>query len=77
MHIPSLAGRQADAQTIREWQRSEGYPADFMEGDGTYTSTGKPHTIYNTESLAKFCFSILYELAVFAHDTGVPLKLDY
>jgi hypothetical protein len=35
------------------------------------------HTVYDTLSLAKFAYSILYRAARFSQENQVPILLDY
>lgn len=70
-------GWQADEETIRGWVRTEGYPADAdAESDGKMGRM-QEHTAYNTESLAKYAFSILWQAVEFSRRERVPVLLDY
>lgn len=69
-------GWQADQDMILSWSKTEGYPADGEMIDGQYRPTGE-HTEYNTESLAKFAFSIFYQAVLFAKENHLPLLMDY
>ena len=74
------AGRmQADEKEICAWSRTEGYPAEAEVGQGgVLTKQNIPaHTRFDTESLAKFAFSILYQAARFSLAQRVPVLLDY
>ena len=71
-------GFQADEKTILSWSRTEGYPADGEIQNGKLTKEGiKEHTVYNTESLAKFAFSILWQAVKFSIEKQVPILLDF
>ena len=68
---------QAGEAAIVQWSKTEGYPTDgVVDGDGAVTM-GTEHTRYNTESLAKFAFSLLYQALHFAEENQVPVLLDY
>ena len=67
----------ATPEEIASWRNTEGYPYDGtvqMNGD---ISIQKNHTVYNTVSLAKFAFSILWEAADFAMQHGVVVLYDF
>lgn len=66
----------ADEDIILSWKNTEGYPDDGYVKDGKYIP-GTIHTEYNTESLAKFAYSILYQSATFSQKNRVPVILDY
>jgi len=70
---------QADEDTILGWSRTEGYPVDGEVGpDGVLVQTDIPeHTEYDTESLAKFSFSLFWRAMRFAEEQQVPILLDY
>ncbi len=70
---------QADEKEICAWSRTEGYPAEAEVGQGgVLTKQNIPaHTRFDTESLAKFAFSILYQAARFSLAQRVPVLLDY
>ena len=71
-------GFQADEKTILSWSRTEGYAADGEIQNGKLTKEGiKEHTVYNTESLAKFAFSILWQAVKFSIEKQVPILLDF
>ncbi len=67
----------ADRDTIVSWSTTEGYPADatFSNENGYKMMT--EHKIYNTESLAKFAFSILWQAAEFSLNHGVAVIFDF
>ena len=52
---------QADEDTILTWADTEGYPVDGAIGpEGQYSKADIPeHTQYDTQSLAKFAFSMI------------------
>lgn len=66
----------ADRETIIGWSSSEGYPDDWEMGRIT-NRDGETVPEYDTESLAKFAFSILYQAVEFSERYGVPIILDY
>lgn len=70
---------QADEDTILSWCEKEGYPVDGTVGpDGTFSKADLPeHTQYDTESLAKFAFSIFWQAMRFAEERQVPILLDF
>ena len=71
--------RQADEDTILRWSETEGYPVDGTVGpDGQYSKADIPeHTQYDTDSLAKFAFSMFWQAMQFAEEQQVPILLDY
>lgn len=58
-------GWNADKETIYSWDTTEGY------------ENGPQKDVYNTESLAKFAFSILWQAAEFSLEHGVPILYDF
>ncbi len=68
---------QADEDTILGWSRTEGYPADGQIGADGKITTEAEHMEYDTQSLAKFAFSIFYFGLKFAEENQVPILLDY
>ncbi len=70
---------QADEDTILGWSRTEGYPVDKEVGpDGVLVKPDSPeHSKYNTESLAKFSFSLFWQALRFAEENRVPILMDY
>ena len=70
---------QADEDTILCWSETEGYSVDGTVGpDGQYSKADIPeHTQYDTESLAKFAFSLFWRAVKFAEKHRVPILLDY
>lgn len=68
---------QAGEEEILSWTTTEGYPPDGEIGpDGKMHRIGE-HTVYDTRSLAKFAYSILYRAARFSQENQVPILLDY
>ncbi len=67
---------KADKQTILSWADTEGYPDDACYKDGKVEMVQK-HTQYNTESLAKFAFSIFWQAVKHARKHGTMIILDY
>ena len=76
--LNQLAWR-ADEVTILRWTETEGYPVDGTIGpDGQYSKADIPeHTQYDTQSLAKFSFSMFWQAMRFAEEQQVPILLDY
>ena len=70
---------QADEETILSWADTEGYPVDGTIGpDGQYSKADIPeHTEYDTQSLAKFAFSMFWQAMRFAEEQQVPILLDF
>lgn len=68
---------QADEDTIIQWSRTEGYPGDVEEGEDGALARQEVSTEYDTQSLAKLAFSILYQALKFAEENQVPILLDY
>ena len=70
---------KADEETILAWSSTEGYPADAEGAPGNvFTRQDMPeHARYDTDSLAKFAFSIFYQAVLFAEAHRVPIVLDY
>lgn len=70
-------GWQAAEETILSWRDTEGYPPDITK-KGLF---GRPkiqkQTQYDTESLAKFAFSILWRAVKFSQENRVPILLDF
>ena len=61
---------QADEDTILDWADTEGYPVDGTVGpNGQYSKADIPeHTQYDTQSLAKFAFSMFWRAMRFAKE---------
>lgn len=70
---------QASEEAILSWTNTEGYPVDGeITADGKLSKEGiKVHTQYDTQSLAKFAFSIFYRALKFAEENRVPILMDY
>ena len=70
---------QADEDTILSWADTEGYPMDVATGpDGRVSKANIPeHTEYDTDSLAKFAFSMFWRAIRFAEEQQVPILLDF
>lgn len=66
----------ADENTIHGWYENEGYPTDFVFANGQCKKVAD-HNVYDTESLAKFAFSILYKALIFAEENAVPIIFDF
>lgn len=69
-------GWNADDETILKWFETEGYPTDAELKNGKNT-LNKVHDTYDTESLAKFAFSILWQAVKFSEKECVPIIMDY
>lgn len=70
-------GWNADRETILSWISTEGYPADASVDKNGLMQQLNVNEIYNTESLAKFAFSILWEAVEFSENERVPIILDF
>ena len=70
---------QADEDTILSWSETEGYPTDgIIPANGKISRADIPeHTQYDTQSLAKFAFSMFWRGMRFAEEQQVPILLDY
>ncbi len=70
---------QADEDTILSWAETEGYPVEGTVSEaGQYSKEEIPeHTQYDTQSLAKFAFSMFWRAMRFAEEQQVPILLDY
>lgn len=67
----------ADRDTIISWSQTEGYPVDAVYGRETGYKKTAVHKVYETESLAKFAFSILWQAAEFSLAHGVVVLFDF
>ena len=69
----------ADRETIISWSSTEGYPTDATYSKETgYNELVVNETYeYETESLAKFAFSILWQAAEFSMHHGVVIVFDF
>ncbi len=67
----------ADRDTIISWSKTEGYPADIIYSKEKRLNEVSEHQMYNTESLAKFAFSILWQAAEFSLEHGVVIVYDF
>ncbi len=69
---------KADEETILQWSKTEGYPAEATVASGKMMLLQMLHRHeYNTESLAKFAFSILWQAVKFAEKEQVAVIFDY
>lgn len=70
---------QADEETILSWSETEGYPVDgTVDSNGEYSKADiEEHTQYDTDSLAKFAFSMFWQAMRFAEENRVPILLDF
>ena len=69
-------GWNANTETIMNWSYTEGYPTDGTIQSGTVKQLDV-HEIYDTESLAKFAFSVLWQAVIFSEKEQVPIIMDY
>lgn len=67
----------ADRDIILSWSTTEGYPADAEYSKESGYNLGTVHETYETESLAKFAFSILWQAAEFSLKHGVVIVYDF
>jgi len=67
----------ADEETILSWSSTEGYPTDATYSKETGLSEIEANETYDTESLAKFAFSILWQAAEFSIKHGVVIVFDF
>ncbi len=67
---------QADEQTILGWTETEGYPDDGYYKNGK-VEMGEVHKEYDTLSLAKFAFSIMWKAVKHSRQYGTLIILDY
>lgn len=70
---------QADEKTILSWAETEGYTVDGTVGPNRQYSKADiaEHTQYDTDSLAKYAFSMFWQAMRFAEEQQVPILLDY
>lgn len=70
---------QADENAILTWTETKGYPVDgTINLNGQYSKADIPeHTQYDTQSLAKFAFSMFWQAMRFAEEQQVPVLLDF
>lgn len=69
-------GWRADRETILGWTSTEGYPtaAEFKDGKLEFNDVTE---VYDTNSLARFAFSVLWQAVEFAEKERVPVILDF
>ena len=67
---------QADEETIVNWSSTEGYPTDALYGKGKIERIAE-HLEYNTVSLAKFAFSILWQAVKHSEQYRTMIIYDY
>lgn len=70
---------QADEAAILSWSDTEGYPMDGAMDQNGHISMENFHenTQFDTQSLAKFAFSMLWQAWRFAEENRVPIVFDY
>ena len=66
----NAGGWQAEEAEILAWSETEGYPLTDGQSAGAETD-------YDTESLAKFAYSICYQALMFARAQNAAIILDY
>lgn len=66
----------ADEQTIIGWRDTEGYPTDALWKNGQMEHIAK-HKVFDTVSLAKFAFSILWQAVRHSMQYGTLIIYDY
>ena len=66
----------ADEQTIIGWSDTEGYPMDALYNNGEFKNIAKNEE-YDTISLAKFAFSILWQAVEHSMKYGTLIIYDY
>ena len=67
----------ASEDTIMKWLTTEGYPSDsYIDAEGNYHQE-QVHEAYNTDSLAKFAFAVLWRAVNFAEKERVMIIFDY
>ena len=66
----------ADEQTIISWRDTEGYPTDALYSEGKFKNIAKKEE-YDTVSLAKFAFSILWQAVEHSSKYGTLIIYDY
>lgn len=68
---------QADEETIYRWSETEGYPVEGERNSDDFSnmSNVQKNTKYDTQSLAKFCYSIFCRALKFAEENQVPVVL--
>ena len=67
---------KADEQTILSWTDNEGYPDDAYY-TGQKVQMEQMHTEYDTLSLAKFAYSIMYRAVKHSKGNGTLIIIDY
>lgn len=68
---------KADRATILSWRTTEGYPLEAIYSEEKGYQQVANYEIYDTESLAKFAFSILWQAAEFSLEHGVVIVYDF
>ncbi len=64
-------------ETVLEWLTTEGYPSDgYVDASGEYHQE-QAHAVYQTDSLAKFAFAVLWQAVIFAEKERVMIIFDY
>ena len=70
---------QADEATVAGWKDTEGYPADLEQAEDGSVDPQKiqKHDSYDTQSLARYAFSILWEALLFAEKNRSAIIMDF
>ena len=69
----------ADDTTISKWSETEGYLGEAPKKHllGKFQATIPPRNGYDTESLAKYAFSVFYKAVKFSKENNVPILMDF
>lgn len=67
-------GWNASEEDILSWRDTEGYPETVDEDD---IKSVNENMFLDTESLAKFAYSVMYRAVNYAMENNVPIVLDY
>ena len=68
-------GWDASEEEILSWRDTEGYPKEATDEEDIKSVNA--NMFYDTESLAKFAYSIMYSAAKYAQENNVPILFDY
>ena len=69
-------GWQAEEAEIISWSEAEGYPVEG-EAAGQAVQSVSEVSVYQTQSLAKFAYAMLYQALIFAEAQRCAIILDY
>ena len=74
-------GWNADEKTIFEWNETEGYISGDTKteqlSDKFKAFSQTEGGTYDTESLAKYAFSVFYKAVKFSKENNVPILMDF